>query len=81
MGLNMKERQAVTREYKTRYHKAAKKEKSALLTEFTRLTGYHRKSAIRLLGEFQRSKAGALLLTRRSLETTPSKVHRHYYIA
>jgi hypothetical protein len=50
MGLNMKERQAVTREYKTRYHKAAKKEKSALLTEFTRLTGYHRKSAIRLLG-------------------------------
>jgi hypothetical protein len=48
MGLNMKEKQAVTREYKTRYQKAAKKEKRTLLDEFTRLTGCHRKSAIRL---------------------------------
>jgi hypothetical protein len=49
MGLTMKEKQAVTREYKSRYQKAAKKAKSALLDEFTRLTGYHRKSAVRLL--------------------------------
>jgi hypothetical protein len=49
MGLNMKKKQAVTREYKTRYQKAAKKAKSALLDEFIRLTGYHRKSAVRLL--------------------------------
>jgi len=50
MGLNMKEKQAVTREYKPRYHKAAsKKEKKALLDEFIKLTKYHRKSAIRLL--------------------------------
>jgi hypothetical protein len=54
MGLNMKEKQAVTavvnnREYQPRYQKAGKKVKSALLDEFTRLTGYHRKSAIRLL--------------------------------
>jgi hypothetical protein len=49
MGLNMKEKQAVTREYKTRYQKAAKKAKAALLDEFTRLTGCHRKSAVRLL--------------------------------
>ena len=49
MGLNMKEKQAVTREYRPRYHKASKKEKKALLDEFTRLTGYHRKSAVRLL--------------------------------
>jgi hypothetical protein len=49
MGLNMKEKQAVTREYKPRYHKAARKEKKALLDEFTRLTGYHRKAAIRVL--------------------------------
>ena len=51
MGLTMKEKQAVTREYKPRYHKASKKEKKALLDEYIRLTGYHRKSAIRLLGE------------------------------
>jgi hypothetical protein len=49
MGLNMKEKQAVTREYKPRYQKASKKAKSALLDEFTKLTGYHRKSAVRLL--------------------------------
>ena len=49
MGLNMKEKQAVTREYRPRYQKASKKEKQALLDEFTRLTGYHRKSAVRML--------------------------------
>jgi len=46
----MKERQAVTREYRPRYQKATRKEKKAVLDEFTRLTGYHRKSAVRLLG-------------------------------
>ncbi|MDR1574834.1 MAG: transposase, partial [Treponema sp.] len=45
----MREKQAVTREYKPRYQQAAKKEKRALLDEFTRLTGYHRKSAVRVL--------------------------------
>jgi hypothetical protein len=49
MGLNMKEKQAVTREYIPRYQKSTKKTKSALLDEFIRLTGYHRKSAIRIL--------------------------------
>jgi uncharacterized protein (DUF486 family) len=49
MGLNMKEKKAVTREYQPRYLKASKKEKKALLDEFTKLTGYHRKSAVRLL--------------------------------
>ena len=49
MGLNMKEKKAVTREYRPRYQKASKKEKKTLLDEFTRLTGYHRKSAVRLL--------------------------------
>jgi len=45
----MKEKQAVTREYRPRYQKASKKEKKALLDEFTKLTGYHRKSAVRML--------------------------------
>jgi hypothetical protein len=49
MGLNMKEKKAETREYIPRYQKARKKEKKSRLDEFTRLTGYHRKSAIRLL--------------------------------
>jgi hypothetical protein len=50
MGLSMKEKKAVAREYKPRYQKATKKEKKTILDEFTRLTGYHRKSAVRLLG-------------------------------
>ncbi|MDR2042128.1 MAG: DDE-type integrase/transposase/recombinase [Tannerella sp.] len=45
----MQQKQAVTREYRPRYQKASKKEKQSLLDEFTRLTGYHRKSAVRLL--------------------------------
>jgi hypothetical protein len=45
----MNQKQAVTREYQPRYQKAAKKEKRTLLDEFTRLTGYHRKSADRIL--------------------------------
>jgi hypothetical protein len=46
----MQERKAVTREYKPRYQKAKKNEKQTLLDEFTQLTGYHRKYAVRLLG-------------------------------
>jgi hypothetical protein len=49
----MREKQAVTREYKPRYQKATKKEKGALLEEFLRLTGCHRKSAVRLLAARQ----------------------------
>jgi hypothetical protein len=45
----MRQKKAVTREYRPRCQKAAKKEKQALLDEFTRLTGCHRKSAVRLL--------------------------------
>ena len=49
MGLNMKEKKAVAREYIPRYQKATKKEKKALLDEFTRLTGCRRKYAVKLL--------------------------------
>ncbi len=40
-----------------RYRKARRKEKGRLLDEFTRVTGYHRKSAIRLFSG--RSKAAS----------------------
>jgi hypothetical protein len=48
MGLNMKEKQTVTKDYKEPYQKAAKKEKRALLDQFTRLTGYRRKFEVSL---------------------------------
>ena len=61
MGLSMKEKKAVAREYRPRYQKATKKEKKALLDEFTRLTGYHRKSAVRILGAKSAKQATAFI--------------------
>jgi hypothetical protein len=45
MGLNMKERQVATKEYRGRCQKVTKKEKGVLFDEFIWLTGYHWKSA------------------------------------
>ena len=72
MGLNMKERQAVTREYRPRYQKAKKKEKKALLDEFATLTGYHRKHAVRLLGARQ-VKQVVLYLDGKAVKLKPDK--------
>jgi hypothetical protein len=72
MGLNMKERQAVTKEYKDRYQKAAKKGKRTLLDEFTRLTGYHRKSAVRLLSA-RPEKALLVYADRKAVKLKPEK--------
>jgi hypothetical protein len=49
MGLTLKEKQAVPREYRPRYQKTSKKEPQALRDEYIRLTGYHRKSALRVV--------------------------------
>ncbi|MDR0387654.1 MAG: hypothetical protein LBH57_06415, partial [Treponema sp.] len=48
-GVKHERKTGGNREYRPRYQKAAKKEKQVLLDEFTRLTGYHRKSAVRVL--------------------------------
>jgi len=72
MGLNMKEKQAVTREYKPRYQKASKKDKKSLLDEFTKLTGYHRKSAIRLLCA-KPTKQVMLYLKGKAVKVKPEK--------
>ncbi|EAS0615795.1 hypothetical protein GL503_26165 [Salmonella enterica] len=42
-------RRQLLRALKTRYQAASKAEKTRILEEFIRLSGYHRKSAIRLL--------------------------------
>ena len=40
---------------RSRYRKASKRDKSRMLDEFVALTGCHRKHAVRLLGEHERS--------------------------
>lgn len=47
--ISQETRREVTQLIKARYATAAKEEKSRLLDEFIRLTGYHRKHAIRVL--------------------------------
>ena len=51
MGLTMKEKQALTRQIRPRYRKAGRKEKTAVLNEFIRTTGYNRKYALRILSK------------------------------
>jgi hypothetical protein len=49
MGLNLKTKQALTGELAPQYRQAGKKEKSKMLDEYTRHTGYNRKYALHIL--------------------------------
>lgn len=42
-------RQEIVEALRTRYEQSSKSEKGVILTEFTAVSGYHRKHAIRLL--------------------------------
>ncbi len=46
-----------TEAIRERYLRAPRKEKSKILDEFTKVTGYHRKSAIRLLHQTNKPRA------------------------
>jgi hypothetical protein len=52
---------------KSRYSKANKKERSEILDEFVKTTGYHRKYAIRVLGGKQKRSKGPIRRPRRAL--------------
>jgi hypothetical protein len=49
MGLSMSVKKALTGELAPHYRKAGKKEKTKILDEYTRQTGYHRKYAMQIL--------------------------------
>ncbi|MDR1094864.1 MAG: transposase family protein [Spirochaetaceae bacterium] len=54
----MKQKQAVTRQIRSRYLQAGRKEKSAILDEFIKITGYkNRKYALRILNKPQAPQA------------------------
>jgi hypothetical protein len=48
MGLTMQEKKSLTMQVRSRYLKAGRKEKSAVLNEFVLTTGYNRKYAPRI---------------------------------
>jgi len=54
MGLKMREKQSVSREYARRYQRSNKKSKSLLLNEFVNLTVYRRDYASFLLRNWQK---------------------------
>lgn len=56
MGLTMKEKQALTREVCVRYRSCKKKDKTIILDEFVKTTGYNRKYALQLLLNYGKTK-------------------------
>jgi hypothetical protein len=52
MGLTMQEKKAITREISKRYQKAEKKEKTRILDEMVKTTGYNRKYILHVLSNF-----------------------------
>ncbi|MDR0688925.1 MAG: transposase, partial [Spirochaetaceae bacterium] len=69
----MKEKQAVARQVRSRYLKAGRKEKSAILDEFIKITGYkNRKYALRILNTPQAPQA-LLVVKSKTVKLKPQK--------
>ena len=84
MGLSMKERKPVTREFAVRYRAAGTKtEKSRILTDFVSASGYNRKYAIGILGSEGKTKLlrlnGKLVKARITHHTGKKRVYEKYY--
>jgi hypothetical protein len=73
MGLTMQEKKAVTRQVRSRYKKAGRKEKSVILDEFIKTTGCkNRKYALRILNKPE--TAESLLFTKgKAVRLSPPK--------
>ncbi len=65
--LTMRQKKAITKELRDRYQRASKKEKTMVLNEFIRLTGYNRCYACQIL-----KKKGAL----NYVQTITQKLYR-----
>ncbi|MBA7473568.1 hypothetical protein ES707_08908 [subsurface metagenome] len=52
--LTMRQKKAITKELRDRYQRASKKEKTMMLNEFIRLTGYNRCYACQILKKKER---------------------------
>jgi hypothetical protein len=56
MGLDMKTKQALTIETAKRYRKATRKDKTSILDDFVGNTGYHRKYALHILANWDKTR-------------------------
>jgi len=52
MGLSVQEKKALTREISKKYQKARKKEKTQILNELVKTTGYNRKYILHVLANW-----------------------------
>jgi hypothetical protein len=59
MGLSMQEKKALTNEVSKRYRKAGKKEKSLILDELVKTTGYNRKYVFACFSQLGKNNNGA----------------------
>ena len=73
MGLSMQQKKALTREVSKRYQKAGKKEKSIILDEFIKNTGYNRKYALHILANWGKTTTVNLDGEAVKLKAAPSK--------
>jgi hypothetical protein len=84
MGLSMKEKRPIIREFAVRYRAArTKAEKSGILTEFTTVSGFNRKYAIGILGSEGKTKLlrmdGKLVKARITHKTGTKRVYQKRY--
>jgi hypothetical protein len=68
----MKEKQKVITGYRSRYRKAGRKEKTAILNEVRFITGYNRKYALRILNQHQAPRA-LLMVNGETVKLKPRK--------
>ena len=73
MGLLMKEKKALTREVSKRYQQAGKKEKTKILDELVKTTGYNRKYALHILANWGKTSTARLSGKAVKLKASPCK--------
>jgi IS30 family transposase len=73
MGLSMHEKKALTREVSKRYQKAGKKEKTNILDELVKTTGYNRKYALHILANLGKTSTVHLCGKTVRLKASPRK--------
>jgi len=73
MGLTMQEKKALTREISKRYQKAEKKEKTCILNELVKTTGYNRKYILHVLANWGKTSTVRMSGETIRLKASPKK--------